>query len=474
MARRPLTLRAADGLRLREGFAAIRAELGVPSAFPPEVTEAATRAAAQPLSAYPDLTDVPFVTIDPPGSKDLDQALNLERHAAGFRVRYAIADVAAFVRAGDPVDVEARSRGQTLYAPDGRTPLHPSELSEGAASLLPGVDRLALVWDLSLDSAGELIGVDVARALVRSRERLDYAGVQAQLDAGTAPDQLVLLREIGQALQASEQRRGGIDLPLPEQEIVEDGGHYRLELRMRRPTEGWNAQLSLLTGRAAAKLMLDGGVGILRTLPETSPEGVAQLRRAGVVLGVTWPEDASYAEVIRGVDPENPRHAAFVQQATMLLRGSGYTAFADGHLPEHRQHAGVAAPYAHVTAPLRRLVDRFAAECALALHAGQPVPDWVLAALPELPGRMAETDRRASALERACIDLVEAVVLADSVGREFDASVVDVRADYAMVQLADPPVRAKCVGADLPLGQRIRVRLESVSVPERTVVFVPV
>ncbi len=128
---------------------------------------------------------MPFATLDPVGSMDLDQAFHLERSGDGVRVRYAIADVAAVVEPGGPVDVEAHTRGMTLYSPDSRAPLHPTVLSEGAASLLPDQVRDAVVWTIDLDAAGEQTAVDVRRARVRSVRRLDYDGVQQQIDAGT-------------------------------------------------------------------------------------------------------------------------------------------------------------------------------------------------------------------------------------------------------------------------------------------------
>jgi exoribonuclease R len=138
----------AESAELKQRFDAIRAELDVPTDFPPEVVAEAREAAAAADLPERDETGVPFLTIDPPGSMDLDQAVHLERDGDGYRVRYAIADVPAFVRAGGAVDEEARRRGQTIYAPDQRTPLHPTVLSEGAASLLPGEVRPAFVWDI--------------------------------------------------------------------------------------------------------------------------------------------------------------------------------------------------------------------------------------------------------------------------------------------------------------------------------------
>ena len=110
---------------LADGLAAIRAGLEVPDAFPAEVLAAADQAVAHPRLPDVDRTDIQLLTIDPEGSRDLDQALHIARDETGFLVSYAIADVAAFVTAGDPVDLEAHRRGMTLYAPDHRTPLHP-------------------------------------------------------------------------------------------------------------------------------------------------------------------------------------------------------------------------------------------------------------------------------------------------------------------------------------------------------------
>ena len=116
---------------------------------------------------------------------DLDQALHIERDGDGYRVRYAIADVPAFVQAGGAVDAETRRRGQTVYAPDKRTPLHPTVLSEGAASLLAGQTRPAFVWDMRLKADGEGTDVEVYRAMVSSTDRLDYEGVQKAIDDGS-------------------------------------------------------------------------------------------------------------------------------------------------------------------------------------------------------------------------------------------------------------------------------------------------
>ncbi|MCH8612745.1 RNB domain-containing ribonuclease [Arsenicicoccus dermatophilus] len=471
MAATRITLSTSPSEELVRAFDAIRAELEVPEDFSSQALAEAEQVAGQGRSVTADLTDVPFFTIDPVGSMDLDQAMHLERDGAGVRVRYAIADVPLWVDPGGAIDAEARRRGQTIYAPDHRTPLHPARLSEDAASLLPGVARPAFVWDLRLSADGQVRLESLDRAMVRSTARLDYEGVQRDLDTGAAAEPILLLREVGLARQAQERARGGASLPMPEQEVHGDPEHgYTLELRPLAPVEDWNAQISLMTGMAAAAVMLEGGVGILRTMPPADPRDVARLRRQCAALGVPWAEEEPYGELLRRLDRRDPRHLAVIHAATSLFRGASYTPF-DGVRPERTQHSALAADYAHVTAPLRRLVDRFGLVVCEALVQGREVPGWARAALPELPELMRSSDRRAKAVERACTDAVEAAVLAPHVGQSFTASVVEAGPQGpALVQLVDQPVLAPCRG-EAPLGETVQVRLVEASVERRRVTF---
>ena len=461
----------AQAERLRARFDAVRAEQHVPPAFPAEVLEEARGAAAGAAMPERDETAVPFRTIDPPGSMDLDQALHLERDGDGYRVRYAIADVPAFVAPGSNLDHEARRRGQTIYAPDQRTPLHPPELSEDAASLLPGQVRPAFVWDLRLGQDGETTSAEVYRAVVRSIARHDYDEVQRAVDEGTAEEALALLKEVGEKRIELERRRGGANLPMPEQEVSEDGEeHYRLHFRPLVAAEDWNAQLSLMTGMVAAEIMLKGGIGILRTMPSPEPDAVERFRREARALGVEWPQEQAYGEFLRSLDRHNPRHLGLIHEATSLFRGAGYTPF-DGAAPDAPEHAAVAAPYAHVTAPLRRLVDRFGLVACEALCRGGEVPSWVREALPGLPEVMQASDRVAGAVERGCADAVEAAVLEHRVGEVFDAVVVDDRnSSGVMVQLQEPAVVAAADGR-AALGSSVRVRLSEAVIETSTVRF---
>ncbi|MCP9959184.1 MULTISPECIES: RNB domain-containing ribonuclease [Streptomyces] len=479
MPRRRLHVTGAAETPLRAALRALRDGPDIPRAFPPDALAEAEAAAKSPRLPGRDATDLPLFTIDPPGSTDLDQAMHLARRAdGGYRVHYAITDVAAFVTPSGAVDAEAHRRVLTLYLPDGRVPLHPPVLSEGAASLLPGRTVPALLWRIDLDAYGRRVATDVGRALVRSRVRLDYATVQQRIDAGTAEEPLTLLRDIGRLREDLEVQRGGVSLNVPEQEIVEEDGAYRLVYRAPRPADGWNAQISLLAGMAAADLMTAAGTGVLRTLP-TAPDGaVARLRRSAKALGVDWPHHVPYAALVRTLDPNLPRHAAFLQDCTALLRGAGYTVFTDGNLPALALHAAVADEYTHCTAPLRRLVDRYAGELCVAAVEGREPPEWVRTALAALPAEMAEGSRRANRVERECVDIVESALLMDRVGEVFAGTVVDVRDDdptVGTVHLEDPAVVARLEGAGtpLPLGERLDVRLTQAYPGREKALFAP-
>ncbi|MFV0407396.1 MAG: RNB domain-containing ribonuclease [Propioniciclava sp.] len=455
---------------IRSGVARLREDLKIPEAYPAPAVAAAEQGAS--ALVLPDLarTDLPLVTIDPVGATDLDQAVHIERSDGGFRIYYAIADLISFVEPGGPLDAETHRRGVTLYAPHERIPLHPPSLAEDRASLLPGQLRPAVLWIHDLDESGAVQETTVVRACVRSREQLSYADAQRALDEGTASESLSLLREVGELRLAVEAERGGVSLPIPEQEVRTTETGWELRFRAGLPVERWNAQISLLTGMAAADLMLTAGVGILRTLPPIGPAAVARLRRIAGALDVTWDADLDYAGFVGTLDASRPRDAAMLNACTTVFRGAGYAAFA-GEPPEQPLHGAMNAAYAHCTAPLRRLVDRYVSQICLSVSAGEPVPTWVLEALDALPGTMAQTTRRAAQYERGIVDLVEALALQGRAGEQFDVSVIewDDERERGEAQLADPAVLAPLVaaaGAEVRVGTRIRAHLVAVDVAE--------
>ncbi|MBF6340136.1 RNB domain-containing ribonuclease [Nocardia abscessus] len=466
-------------------FGAIRSEFGLASAYPAEAGAEARDAVDAFAGTRVDRTDIPFVTIDPPGAMDLDQALHIDRTPSGFTVHYAIADVGAVIPPDGALAKESGARGQTFYLPDGTVPLHPRALSEGSASLLPERTRPAALWTIELDEQAEPVRFTVVRALVRSRARLDYLRVQGDAEAGRLHPSIAALPEFGTRRMEAGLARGAIGLRLPAQAVVKDeraDGHWRLVVEPRTAADDWNEQVSLLTGMCAAQIMLNADapagerVALLRTMPPPSDSAIDSMRRTAQALDVAWPADEAVGRMLARLDPNTPAALVLMSEATTLLRGASYTvvdgAADEPPAPAALRHSAIGAPYAHVTAPLRRLSDRFATEICLARCAGAEVPSWVRDGLAGAAEAMRRSDGVAGKIERACIDLTESTLLARRTGAEFDAVVVrEANGNRpAVVFIADPPVLGPCAGRP-PEGETVRVRLVSADPRERKVSF---
>jgi len=226
-----------------------------------------------------------------------------------------------------------------------------------------------------------------------------------------------------------------------------------------------------MTGMAAAELMIAARVGILRTMPKPADEEIASFRRQTEALGRPWPESIGYGEYLHELPRDEPASLAILQAASGLFRGAGYVAM-DGTVPDDPVQSALAAPYAHVTAPLRRLVDRWGLVVCEAIAAGRDVPAWARASLGELPSLMGASTRRASQLDAASIARVEAAVLSDRVGDRFDAVVLGLRNGSAVIQLVEPAVTATCPAPpEARPGAQLPVVLEDADIRTGTVRF---
>ena len=317
-------------------------------------------------TGHRDRTGLRFVTLDPASSIDLDQALAIEPPAGGdadIVLHYAIADVGWFVRPGDLLDREAFARGVTVYLPDQRTPLYPSVLSEGAASLLPGDARPAVVFRVLVGTDGRSRLDGVERALVRNHAKLAY-------DAVTPDDLPAEFPELHRRIELAEVERGAPRVEFPEQEIDRADGGYALRFRPRLVSEEQNAALSLATNLAVADALHAAGTGLFRVMPEVDERRMRRLRHSARAFGLDWPTDVPLDVFERSLPREDPRTSAFLLAVRRAAGGASYAAFDPAVRP---WHSAVAATYAQATAPLRRLQDRYVVEAALAIANGRPV-----------------------------------------------------------------------------------------------------
>jgi exoribonuclease R len=447
---------------LARGLMAIRTQYQVPAGFTPEVLAAAEAAARRAPDEHADRTAERFVTLDPASSTDLDQAFAIEMSGGDLLLHYAIADVAWFVSDGDALDAEAWRRGETLYLPDGKAPLYPPVLSQGAASLLPDGPRPAVVFTVRVaaDGAVKLDGVE--RALIRSRAKLAYETV-------TAADLPSGFDELARRIAAAEQARGAARVDPPEQEVnAVAPGDYQLAFRPRLAAEDQNAALSLATNMAVADALVAHRTGLFRVMAEPDASAIARLRNTARAYRLDWPEAATLDAYTRTLDAADPHQAAFMLAVRRAGQGASYAPFRDGVTP---WHAAMAATYAHATAPLRRLADRYVVQAALAVANGQAVPDTVSAAFETLPKVMGKADALAGQIDRAVIDLAEAVMLSKEVGQAFEAVVTDADDRGARIQLSDAPVVARVAMTGAAPGDAVRVRLTGVDVERRSLTF---
>lgn len=444
------------------GLAAIRAQFKVPGAFPPDVAAAADIAARRAPDGHADRTDRPFVTLDPAKSTDLDQAFTIERSGQDLILRYAIADVAWFVDDGDAIDTEAWKRGTTLYLPDGKAGLYPPALSEKAASLLPDGPRPAVIFAVRVDQDGHVRLDGAERALIRSTAKLAYDSVR---DDDLPPD----FAELARRIQRAEDRRGAARVDPPEQEVVARGErHYQLVFRPRLASEDHNAALSLAANLAIADALLAHGTGLFRVMTGPDERAISSLRLTANAFGLAWPANATLAQFERTLQADNPKHAAFMLAVRRAGNGASYVPYSEGVVP---WHAAMGATYAHATAPLRRLADRYVIRATLAIANGLPVPDAATQAFDKLPEIMARAGNLDGQVERAVVDLAEAVMLEDDVGKIFPAVVTDLDQRGARIQLRDLPVVARVDARNVAPGAALSVRLESAVPEQRRVTF---
>ena len=447
---------------LGEGLAAIRVQFQLPSGFPLEIEAAAAAAARQPLTRHVDRTAIPFVTLDPASSTDLDQAFVIEQSNSDLILRYAIADVGWFVEDGGPVDVEAWQRGETIYLPDGKVSLYPAILGEGAASLLPDGPRPAVIFTVRVATDGVSTLDSAERAIIRSRAKLAYTSVR--------PDELPDgFAELSRRIEAAEAARGASRVDPPQQEVVEsaDGG-FALEFSAVTPAEEHNAALSLATNLAIADMLYRHGTGLFRVMPEPDDWAVRRLRHSARAIGVGWPNSMSLEDRQRQLDPNDPKQAAFM---LAIRRAGAHASYAPFHAGERPWHSAMRATYAHATAPLRRLADRFVIEAALAIANGRNVPDTAFAAFERLAQVMNKADSKAAQVDSAVLELAEAVVLSGRAGESFDATVTDIDDRGARVQLARPAVTSRVPVDGLAIGDSVRLRLDEADPARRLTRF---
>ncbi len=473
---------------------ALAAQRGLSPLHPPAVMAEAAAAVADPGVDDPDLADLtrlPLVTIDEVHSRDLDQALFIERRGAGFTVWYAIADPAWCVRPGSALFAEALSRGATYYLPGLVIPMLPKELSEGTVSLNPGVDRRAMVFAVELDAGGRVEQTRIHRARVRSRVKTSYDAVQSFFD-GDAPlpgaettasgaaesgakiaESLGLLAEVGTLRIALAEARGvvafrrrEIAVSLGRTRPGDPGLRFVALADPRNDVERYNEQISLLCNVEGARFLMRGDreddqvQPIYRVHDPPDPHRLEELsRQIGALVrrhrldAERWdwqPGGRSLADYLRSLPSAGPeaRLARSIHRQAMLTGGRSLYATVPG------MHFGVGADvYGRFTAPMREIVGVFAhKEAWEKLEGHRPAPagwddddrlrEQIVVAANQARQTQRELDRE---VNRRVLDQL----FGDDLGKALDrrprrpGTVMGVSRSKVHVVLDEPPIDVK-------------------------------
>ena len=414
-----------------------------------------------------DLRKTSLVTIDGADARDFDDAVWAEadgdaKNPGGYKLLVAIADVSWYVRPGDALDTGAYERGNSVYFPDRVVPMLPEALSNGWCSLVPGEDRPCVACHMTIDAQGKPLSSRFTRGLMRSAARLTYEQLQqardGEPDETTAPLMATVVGPLYgayEALSRARQKRGVLELDLPERRVVlnEDGEVSDIRLRPRHDSHKLIEEFMIAANVAAAETLTKlRKPCMFRNHGEPSQEKVGDLRRFLATIGINLAKAQVLTPALFNRVLEKAAatpHKRVVPQ--VVLRAQARAEYA----PANIGHFGLALKkYGHFTSPIRRYADLLvhrALISACALGEG---------GLPDEPGDYAKmgdhlsaTEQRAAAAERDAVDRFTAAYLAEHVGARFKGCINGVTRFGLFVTLDDTGADGLVPASSLP-GER--------------------
>ena len=321
------------------------------------------------LEGRHDLRDKEIFTIDGDDTKDIDDAISLERLSNGnYMLGVHIADVSYYVRENTPLDEEARKRGTSVYLADRVVPMLPHQLSNGICSLNPEVDRLALTCMMELDPKSNFVNYDIYPSVIRSRKQMTYNHVNEILEQGITPEgyeefvpTLKLMQELASIVRKRKIRQGYIDFDVDEAKIVvdEEGNVLDIKRRYRGTGEKLIEDFMILANEAVATYISDCNLpGVYRVHGSVNEERLRKFLKVLEILGITVKDNLNninqhtIQRIIKIIEEKRPE--AFQVLSTYMLSCMAKAKYQT----ENIGHFALALRnYTHFTSPIRRYPD---------------------------------------------------------------------------------------------------------------------
>ena len=389
-----------------------------------------------------DYRDVFTITIDPHDAKDFDDALSLKTLPDGtFEVGIHIADVSHYVREGEPLDVEARERGTSVYLVDRVIPMLPEVLSNDLCSLRPHEDRLAFSAIFTLDADAHVQSAWYGQTIIHSDHRFSYEDAQAVLDAGHGEfhDELATMMKLGRILRRKRYANGAIAFEQPEVkfELDERGAPIRAYKKERVETMLMIEDFMLLANREVATHINEKAKSqnkelafIYRIHDVPNPEKVEELAMFLNVLGYEFETNKGLVKAVainkllkevEGKPEENLIKTASIRTMAKAI----YSTRNIGHF-------GLAFKYyTHFTSPIRRYPDLLAHRMLRRHLDGSTIGGQEMATNERIAIQSSEREMEAVSAERDSIKFKQTEYMINHVGETFDGVITGV-ADWGI------------------------------------------
>ncbi len=461
--------------------------------------------------AREDLTHLPLPTIDPEDARDHDDAVWVERTPeGGYRVWVAIADVSSYVVPGTAIDAEAKVRGVSVYLPDRAIPMLPRNLSSNLCSLLPGVERLCLCADVTLDASGTIVETRLVRGVMKSAAKLTYGGVARalgftelpprQAEADEMKDGLRVAYEASRLLRAKRMKRGALDFDLPEAKIIlDEKTGLPTDIQRRSGDPGMKRayqlieELMILANEVVAQWAESKQLpAIFRVHAAPDEKKLDRFATLCEALGIPFDvESTREPKLLAALLKSFADHPLAATLNSLLLRSMKQAVYDVTNIG----HFGLASKaYLHFTSPIRRYPDLVVHRLVHKVLLNEKMPP-----LGELRAEMADSalqasmaERRAMEVERAVVDLYRAFLMKDRIGERYEGTVSAVVGSGMFVALdapfVDVLVRLEDVGTEryeiddeglrivgarsgdvISLGDRVLVEIIDVAILRRSV-----